>query len=164
MRLPSTTAPNWQLANLWQYMRTMCRTELIAILVVMTALVVFAQQPTSHKAGVLKSHVPPANPEKYRAITDAPDWQNPYLIVQPNGVEVRTSGAAASGRTVSVADVIGYLGRLPKGTWHYGLVVVVQDNGVRNAEDAGSRIKRNRLELLRRLNEAGVRVELWPSA
>jgi hypothetical protein len=47
--------------------------------------------------------------------------------------------------------------------WPYGLVVAVGENGVRAPDDA-ARIKRNREELVRLLEEAGVRVELLPSA
>jgi hypothetical protein len=79
-------------------------------------------------------------------------------------VEVRTSGAGAARQTVDTADVIGYLEKLPKVSWPYGLVVAVQENGVRSGKDADSRIKRNRLELLRRLRKAGVKAELWPAA
>ena len=61
------------------------------------------------------------------------------------------------------SDMVAYLEKLPSVAWPYGLVVVVQENGLRNpGEDAS--IKRNREELVRLLEEAGVKVELWPSA
>lgn len=115
-------------------------------------------------ADSLVGRVPSADPETYRGITDAPNWKNPFLIVQPNGVEIRTSGAAASGPTVPVSEVVAYLERLPENMWFYGLVVAVTENGVTGSENSASRMKRNWLELIRRLKEAGVPTELWPSA
>jgi hypothetical protein len=141
----------------------MGRTGLLALLLLVTAHVAFSQQPTNDKAGSLRSRIPQANLEKYRSVRDASDWKNPYLIVELDGVEVRADGALAGGLTMPVADVIGYLERLPKGAWPYGLAVAVQENGVRGGKGTDSRIKHNRLELLRRLREARVRAELWPS-
>jgi hypothetical protein len=43
-------------------MRAMCRAKLIAVLVLMPAAIAFAQKPTSHKAGILETQVPAANP------------------------------------------------------------------------------------------------------
>ncbi len=64
---------------------------------------------------------------------------------------------------MSPADVVAYLEKLPFVAWPYGLVVAVQENGVRARGDDAA-IKRNREELVRLLEEAGVKVELWPSA
>ena len=61
------------------------------------------------------------------------------------------------------SDMVAYLEKLPSVAWPYGLVVAVQENGIRVPRDDAS-IKRNREELVRLLEEAGVKVELWPSA
>ena len=142
-------------------MTTMARTGLIVLL---TAIAALTQRPPDGKANVLKSRVPAPSAEKYRSVRDAVDWKNPYFLVLPDAVEVRTSGGGAARQTVDTADVIGHLAKLPKVSWPYGLVVAVQENGVRSGKDADSRIKRNRLELLRRLRKAGVKAELWPAA
>jgi hypothetical protein len=84
--------------------------------------------------------------------------------VQVNGIEVLTTGATARGPTIPVADVVGYLERLPKRDWPYGRVVAVVENGVRGGKQDGIRIEQNWSELLRRLKEAVVGAELWPSA
>lgn len=64
---------------------------------------------------------------------------------------------------MSPAEVVTYLEELPSIAWPYGLVVAVQENGVRAPGD-GVRIERNKEELLRILEKAGVKVDLWPSA
>jgi len=137
---------------------------LVAVMVAIAGIAAAPQHEGSHESRVLRIHVPPANSDKYRTVTDAAHWKNPYLIVQPSGVEARTSGAAVTGPIMPVADVIEYLKNLPKGAWPSGLAVAVQENGVISGEDAERRIQRNRLELMRHLNEEKVKVELWPSA
>jgi hypothetical protein len=136
--------------------------KLISIFVVILAAVAFAQKPTTQRASTLEKRVPPATPRKYHNVRDARDWKNPYLIVRPNGVEVLTSGASVTGQTVPTADVIHLLESLSKSAWPYGLVVAVQELGVRGEGDT-PRIERNELELLRRLRHAGVKAKLWPS-
>jgi len=111
----------------------------------------------------LKNRIPPPDPNKYRSVRDARDWQNPYLMVRANGIDARPISAATETPTMSPADVVAYLEKLPSMAWPYGLVVAVQENGVRAPGD-DARIKRNREELVRLLEEAGVRVSLWPSA
>jgi len=100
---------------------------------------------------------------KYRSVGDARDWQNPYLIVQARGIDARPINAATEAATMSPAEAIAYLEKLPSITWPYGLVVAVQENGLRAPGD-DARIRRNREELVRLLEQAGVKVELWPPA
>jgi len=110
----------------------------------------------------LRNRIPPPDPNKYRSVLDARDWQNPYLMVQANGIDARPISAATDAPTMSPVDVIAYLEKLPSIAWPYGLVVAVSENGVRAPGD-DARIKRNREELVRILEKAGVRVELWAS-
>ena len=110
----------------------------------------------------LKNRIPPADPAKYRSITDSQQWRNPYLIVQ-EGIDPWSMSPATKIPTMSPADVVAYLGKLPSIAWPYGLVVAVQENGLRVPGD-DARIKRNREELVGLLEKAGVKVELWPSA
>lgn len=75
---------------------------------------------------------------------------------------MRAHVALEHAATSSPAEVVAHLEKLPSVAWPYGLVVAVQENGVR-AQGDDERIKKNRDELLRLLKEAGVKVELWPS-
>jgi hypothetical protein len=111
----------------------------------------------------LKNHILAPDPNKYRSVIDARDWQNPYLIVRANGIDVRPISAATEAPTMPAADVVAYLERLPSIAWPYGLVVAVQENSLRAPGDDAP-IKKNREELVRLLQKAGVKVELWPSA
>ena len=114
-------------------------------------------------ASALKNSIPPPDPNKYRSVRSARDWQNPYLMVQAKGIDVRPINAATEAPTMSPEEVVGYVERLPSIAWPYGLVVAVQENCVRApGDDVG--IKRNREELVRLLEKAGVKADLWPSA
>ena len=130
---------------------------------------VSCSQPTSMQrvadtgASSLKNRIPPPDPAKYRSVMSWRDWQNPYLIVQANGIDVRPINAATEAPTMSPEEVVAYLEKLPSIAWPYGLVVAVQENGLLVPGD-DARIKRNREELVRLLEKAGVKVDLWPSA
>jgi len=121
------------------------------------------QKSRTLQTSPLESHIPPPDPAKYRSIVDARDWQNPYLMVRATGIDARPISAATESPTMSPQEVIAYLEKLPSVAWPYGLVVAVSENGVRAPGDDAP-IRRNREELVRLLEAAGVRVELWPSA
>jgi hypothetical protein len=90
------------------------------------------------------------------------DWQNPYLMVQTNGIDARPNSTPTKAAAMSPGEVVRYLEKLPSTAWPYGLVVAVQENGLRKPGDDAP-IKRNREELVRLLEKAGIKVDLWPS-
>ncbi len=99
----------------------------------------------------------------YSSVRDARDWHNPYLTVQAKGiVDARPISAAMEAVPMSPGDVVAYLEKLPSSAWPYGLVVVVQENSLRNPGD-NAPIKRNREELVGLLERAGIKVDPWPS-
>jgi hypothetical protein len=149
-------------------MRFMARSLLVAFLSAAIACVSCSQPTTMQRvvdtgASQLKNRIPPPDANKGRSVRDARDWQNPYLMVQANGIDVRPISAVTEAPTMSPVDVVAYLEKLPSMAWPYGLVVAVQENGVRASGD-DARIKRNREELVRLLETAGIKVDLWPSA
>jgi hypothetical protein len=84
-------------------------------------------------------------------------------MVRANGIDARPISPATESPTMSPADVVAYLEKLPSIAWPYGLVVAVQENGIRAPGD-DARIKSNREELVRLLEEAGIKVDPWSSA
>jgi hypothetical protein len=114
-------------------------------------------------ASDLKDLIPPPDMSKYRSVANARDWQNPYLLVYANGIDARPISAATEAPRMSPAEVVGYLEKLPSIAWPYGLVVAVQEAGLRPPGDS-AQIRKNAEELQRLLTEAGVKVELWPPA
>jgi hypothetical protein len=135
----------------------------VAIALVSCSQTTSLQTAADTATPTLENRIPSADPAKYRSVADAREWQNPYLIVQAKGIDARPISAATETPTMSPADVVAYLEKLPSIAWPYGLVVAVQENGLRAPGD-DARIKRNREELVRLLEKVGVKVELWPSA
>jgi len=128
------------------------------LLILLPALFASCQQSASSVP--LQKRIPPADPSKYREVRDYLDWKNPYLLVKADGIEfVR----GASGHSVAVDSVPAILDDLPKSAWPFGLIVAVQEAGLRGVTDT-PRINANRDKLLRLLKGMGVAVFLWPSA
>jgi hypothetical protein len=149
-------------------MRCMARSLLVAFLCAAIAFVSFSQPANIQRvadigASPLKNRIPPPDPNKYRSVRDARDWQNPYLMVQANGIRPISGVGVSVAPIMSPADVVAYLEKLPSIAWPYGLVVAVQENGIRAGDD-DARIKKNREELVGLLEKAGVKVAGWPSA
>lgn len=111
-----------------------------------------SQRPVQPATPALRSRVPPADPSKYRSVLDARDWQNPYLVVHANGIDARPISSETEAPRMSPAEVVGYLEKLPSIAWPYGLVVVVQESGVRAPGD-NAQIRKNAEELQRLLAE-----------
>lgn len=133
----------------------------VTILCAVFSCALFAQQGVQHSH--LKNRIPAAHPKSYQSVLDARNWKNPYLIVRRDGIEVRTTDAEMNGLTMPVERVVAFLEKLPKTAWPYGLVVGVQENGVRSGDDDAF-IKRNSSALLNRLRKNSVKADLWPSA
>jgi hypothetical protein len=110
----------------------------------------------------LSERIPDPEQKQYLAIRDANDWKNPCLTVRADGIEI--AGAAGSGSPIAVESIPAALERLPDEAWPYGLIVVVQKNGVGATEADQSRVEKNRNSLVGLLRELGVRVDSWPSA
>lgn len=109
----------------------------------------------------LRQRVLPADPTKYKDIRDGASWANPFLLVRRGGVEI--IGVTDVGNGIPIDRVEGVLLRLPDSAWPYGLVVAVQENGIRAPGDDAP-IRAIREKLLALLKRLGIAADLWPSA
>lgn len=126
-----------------------------------------AQQGTA-TISRLRDRIPAANPSRYRDLRDAKDWRNPYLVVHTDGVKIQKRGDDYSAPIVPIGEVLETLEKLPASNWPYGLVVSVQENSICGGDRDGvadclARMRTNRLDLVNRLQQAGILVKLWPS-
>ena len=99
-----------------------------------------------------------ANPDAYGRINDATDWENPYLIVRPNGVEVLHVN-----HLVEPDNLKATLASLPSTAWPYGRIVVVQEIGVRSEND-DQMISEVLKQVLSNLQALNITVLRWPSS
>ena len=110
----------------------------------------------------LQERIPKPDLAKYEPVRDAVDWKNPYLIVRPDGVEIR--GRTPAAHSIAVESVPAVLEKLPDAAWPYGLIVAVQDVGIVGSIADTPRINANRAKLLKLLQELGVAVDPWPAS
>ena len=108
----------------------------------------------------LDTKIPTANRLKYRSIRDAKDWENPYLVVLKDGVDVRAHGYR---RTVPVSELRRVLVMLSVSAWSYGAVVAVQEMSLRAAGGADDgAIRANLEDTLAVLKALKVLADFWP--
>jgi hypothetical protein len=132
------------------------------LLVIFVAQLLAIPTVSAQTSPPLRSRISKPDPNKYQVIRDGKDWQNPYLVVRPEGIEIYRITPPAQG--VPVESVLDILEHLPDSAWPYGLVVVVSDVGVLSSRKDVPRINANRSKLMKTLKRQGIAVELWPSA
>jgi hypothetical protein len=113
----------------------------------------------------LNPHIPPPDPSKYKDVRDAREWQNPYLVVRAEGVEVIWRSAAVQRRIIPCDEVATFLEALPATAWPYGRVVAAQEIGIRRGDGRDDQpIAENKERVERILGSLGVKVDWWASA
>ncbi len=104
-----------------------------------------------------------ADKEKYKLIQDAKDWENPYLVVRKDGVEIISKALPKGRKTVPVTELQKTLIGLPVDAWPYGRVAAVQEIGIRSDGDDKA-IEQNKKTAKEILEKLKVKIEWWPSA
>ena len=121
-------------------------------------------QRDSVQTGRLNPKIGAAAPQRYKSIRDAKDWENPYLVIRRDGIEVITKETLPVRKTVSAAELQQTLVKLPVTAWPYGRVVAAQDIGIRAADGSDDQsIVNNREATLAILKTLRVMEERWPS-
>ncbi len=98
-----------------------------------------------------------------RAILDAKDWPNPFIVVHPDGYELILHREPRSTARHTVKQLEHALRNLPPSRWPLGKVVTVSEAGVR-PPDATPAIRRHGKTLQVMLRRLGIEVDPWPSA
>lgn len=121
-------------------------------------------QNDSVQAGRLSSRIGPANPDRYKSIRDAKDWENPYLVIRRDGIEVIAKSLSSGRTTVPSADLLRTLIALPVTAWPYGRVAAVQEISIRAGDRSDDKpIAGNLDAALAILKKLDVTVDRWPS-
>ena len=145
--------------------KTMCGAALLLTICTASVLARRPLQNDSLQAGRLNSRIGPANSQRYKSIRDAKDWENPYLVIRRDGIEVIARGLPAGRQTIASTDLRRTLIDLPITAWPYGRVVAVQDIGLRSGDGSDEQpIADNRNVTLAILKTLHITVERWPSA
>jgi hypothetical protein len=93
----------------------------------------------------------------YDSIRDAKDWQNPFLLVDADAIEIVLPDDRAR---VSMDKLQDYLSELPGRYWPYGKIVAVGEGGLRppNADEV---IRQNKARTKEILESMGIRIKWW---
>jgi hypothetical protein len=107
--------------------------------------------------------IAPADPAKYRRITNMKEWQNPYLVLRADGVAL-VDLSNNEERILRPDEVPDALAKLPASAWPYGRVVAVQENSVHGGTQDAVSLRRNRGILLGTLESMHVLINWVASA
>jgi len=122
-------------------------------------------QSTSVQTGRLDPRIGAAVPQRYASVLDAKDWQNPFLVIRRDGIEIVAKQLPSGRKLVVAADLERTLIGLPVTSWPYGRVAAVVENGVRAAGGSDDKpIADNLTAALATLRKLDVAANRWPSA
>jgi len=123
--------------------------------------------------------IPVPTKSLYVDVHDASRWENPFLTVGANRLDLRIElpdeplggfadgsmlrppGARRQELQVRFSDLGTAVSDIPPGAWHYGRVVAVAESPDASRNDRAS-IRRNMESVIGQLNDLGVVVEEWP--
>lgn len=123
-------------------------------------------------AFVTLQNIPAASPAKYAGLQEKKNWQNPYLVVRPDGVGLLTGVTANQEQILKPEEVLDTLARLPSSAWPYGRVVAIlaqepsgssREDSERNSEQQKVALRRNRGTVAGELQRAHVEIVWMPS-
>ncbi len=120
------------------------------------------QQESEATASARIQAIPEADPAKYRGIRDMSKWQNPYLIIQPNGIGLLDPENNEQ-HILKPDEVLPALAALPASAWPYGRVVVVAERAAGASEEEKVAVRRTRGIVGGTLKSANVVVNWVPS-
>ncbi len=121
--------------------------------------------------------IPPPSKPRYLAVSTSSRWQNPFLTIHKDSVELRVPapgvrsrhGARRSRRRgplwkttkLSVDALPAALAALPENNWPYGRVIAIRDD-LSGPPSARVQVRRNEEKILNLLNNLGVVAYEWP--
>ena len=121
----------------------------------------FVHQQASAKKPSKLASIPEAKEAELNAIRNAKDWTNPYVIVNALDFELRL-GREERIRKTKLSELEEAILNLPIERWPLGLVVAVQETGLRDPGE--NEVIDQRFEEVQKMLEGhGIKVQLRPS-
>jgi hypothetical protein len=108
--------------------KCICGTAIMLALCAASVLAGVPVQNESLPAGRIDPRIGPANPHRCRSVRDAQDWENPYLVICRDGIQVIAKGVPSGRQTIASADLQRTLIELTVAAWPYGRVVAVSES------------------------------------
>jgi hypothetical protein len=146
------------------------RAGLVAIVAASLATLFACSKPSETSSGpspvsaeVRLQQIPAADPQKLGQVRSGKVWQNPYLIVKPDGLWLLDVSNNEE-RPLRPDQVLSALAALPDSAWPDGRVVAVQEIAGGNSDADRTAMRRNRAILAGTLEEAKVLIRWLPSS
>ena len=123
-----------------------------------------SKSPVESAQTELDSRIPPDDPDKYKSVREPKDWQNPYLVIQRDGIAFRCLALSQQEwQIIPPEELRRRLIDLPVTAWPYGRVIAIQEMGIRSGDD-DEYIATNKAKVESVLKSLGIRNNGWPSA
>ena len=106
------------------------------------------------------SALPDANPAKYRGVTGMGAWQNPYLIIKPDGVGL-VDLPNNEIHILKPDEVSEALARRDASAWPYGRVVAMEE-GPTTSDEEKAKLRANRGIVTGALEGEKVQIQWMP--
>jgi len=119
--------------------------------------------PSPVSAEVRLQQIPAADPQKFGQVRSGRVWQNPYLIVKPDGFWLLDASNNEE-RPLKPDQVLSALAALPDSAWPYGRVVAVQEIVSGNSDADRIALRKERAILAGTLEGAKVLISWTPSS
>ncbi|HKT87329.1 MAG TPA: hypothetical protein VJQ59_02750 [Candidatus Sulfotelmatobacter sp.] len=107
--------------------------------------------------------IPSADSAKYDHVRDMKTWQNPYLIVRPDGIALLDVADSAE-IILKPNELLPALAKLPPSNWPYGRVVAAAENEAKSSAQDQIAVRRNKGIVGGLLTGAHIAVRWVPSA
>ncbi|MGC8549567.1 MAG: hypothetical protein ACP5M4_07690 [Acidobacteriaceae bacterium] len=127
--------------------------------------------------------IPPPAKTRYMAVTSSSRWQNPFLTIHPDSVDLRIPAPSAppakrtrrsrrkhthrptaplwQTTTLTLDALPAALAALPETNWPYGRVIATEDD-LSGTSSNKVQVRRNEEKVLNLLNNLGVVTYEWP--
>jgi hypothetical protein len=128
-----TLSPTWERAA--RRRRAGVRGPWVVFLLLVSTICMAEEALTVNKTNEtryqLNKKIPSANIHTYQSKTSADVWQNPYLLIRPDGVLLFVKRVGINGTVIHVDQLEKALVDIPVKAWPYGRVVAFQEVGIR---------------------------------
>lgn len=126
------------------------------------------------------ARIPLPTKSLYQSIHDPGEWQNPFISVAADTLDLRVTMADANPSTLGEGtmlrpkgarreemqirprDLATALTALPAGAWQYGRVVAIAESPLADRKKQ-AQVRRNVEAAIQKLNDLGIVVEEWPT-
>jgi hypothetical protein len=124
-----------------------------------------ANETTGVKQTKLDTRIGPVKKDLTKRVSDAKDWQNPYIMIYDSGEVGVSWDSMKQSKGMKLSELKDFLIKLPVTAWPYGRIAGVQGCGITSGnKESQSNRKQSSDELTKILKDLHITLYPWPSA